>query len=79
MKFGVHNPSWLFGPDPAEAFEAVTAKVKWAENHGFVWLSVMSHLIQIGGVGHRTSRSWKAGLSCRHSTRKSRDFPPVTC
>ena len=26
MKFGVHNPSWLFGHDPAEAFEAVTAK-----------------------------------------------------
>jgi hypothetical protein len=31
MKFGVHNPSWLFGHDPAEAFEAVTAKVKWAD------------------------------------------------
>ena len=51
MKFGIHNPSWLFGPDPAEAFEAVKAKTQWAENHGFVWLSVMDHLIQIGGVG----------------------------
>ena len=51
MKFGIHNPSWLFGPDPAEAFEAVKAKAQWAENHGFVWLSVMDHLIQIGGVG----------------------------
>jgi F420-dependent oxidoreductase-like protein len=51
MKFGIHNPSWLFGPDPAEAFEAVKAKTQWAENHGFVWFSVMDHLIQIGGVG----------------------------
>ena len=51
MKFGIHNPSWFFGPDPAEAFEAVKAKARWAENHGFVWFSVMDHLIQIGGVG----------------------------
>jgi hypothetical protein len=26
MKFGMHNSSWLIGPDPAEAFEAVKAK-----------------------------------------------------
>ncbi len=51
MKFGIHNPSWLFGPDPAEAFEGVKAKAQWAENHGFVWFSVMDHLIQISGVG----------------------------
>jgi F420-dependent oxidoreductase-like protein len=51
MRFGIHNPSWVFGPDPAEAFEALKTKVQWAENHGFVWLSVMDHLIQIGGVG----------------------------
>jgi F420-dependent oxidoreductase-like protein len=51
MKFGIHNPSWLFGPDPAEAFEMAKAKAQWAENHGFVWFSVMDHLIQIGGVG----------------------------
>jgi F420-dependent oxidoreductase-like protein len=51
MKFGIHNPSWVFSPDPAEAFEAVKAKAQWAENHGFVWFSVMDHLIQIGGVG----------------------------
>jgi F420-dependent oxidoreductase-like protein len=51
MKFGIHNPSWVFGSDPAEAFEAVKAKAQWAENHGFVWFSVMDHLIQIGGVG----------------------------
>src|SRR5689334_281269 len=51
MKFGIHNSSWIFGPDPAEAFDAVKAKAQWAENHGFVWFSVMDHLIQIGGVG----------------------------
>ena len=51
MKFGIHNPSWLFGSDPAEIFEAVKAKAQWAENHGFTWFSVMDHLIQIGNVG----------------------------
>ena len=54
MKFGVHNPSWVYGPDPAKAFEGVKAKAQWAENHGFVWFSVMDHLIQIGGVGAPT-------------------------
>ena len=51
MKFGIHNPSWLFGSDPAGIFEAVKAKAQWAENHGFSWFSVMDHLIQIGNVG----------------------------
>src|SRR5215831_6363253 len=51
MKFGIHTPSWVFGPDPAKAFEAVKAKVQWAENRGFVWFSVMDHMIQIPGVG----------------------------
>jgi F420-dependent oxidoreductase-like protein len=51
MKFGIHNPSWLFDPDPAEAFEGVKAKAQWAENHGFTWFSVMDHLIQIPPVG----------------------------
>jgi F420-dependent oxidoreductase-like protein len=51
MKFGIHNPSWLFGPDPAEIFSGVTAKVRWAEAHGFTWFSVMDHLIQIPVVG----------------------------
>ena len=54
MKFGVHNPSWVYGPDPAEAFEGIKAKAQWAENNGFEWLSVMDHLIQIGGVGQPT-------------------------
>ena len=51
MNFGIHNPSWIFGPDPAEAFEGVKAKAQWAENHGFTWFSVMDHLIQIPPVG----------------------------
>ena len=51
MKFGIHNPSWVYGSDPAEAFQAIKAKAQWAENHSFVWFSVMDHLIQIAGVG----------------------------
>jgi alkanesulfonate monooxygenase SsuD/methylene tetrahydromethanopterin reductase-like flavin-dependent oxidoreductase (luciferase family) len=51
MKFGIHNPSWLFGPDPAEIFQAVKSKALWAESHGFTWFSVMDHLIQIANVG----------------------------
>lgn len=51
MKFGIHNPSWLFGTDPAGLFDAVKAKAQWAETHGFVWFSVMDHLIQIANVG----------------------------
>jgi hypothetical protein len=45
MKFGIHNPSWLFGSDPAEAFEGMKAKTQWAETHGFTWFSVVDHLI----------------------------------
>lgn len=51
MKFGIHNSSWRDGPDPAEAFEAVKAKAQWAEDHGFVWFSVLDHMIQIPRVG----------------------------
>jgi F420-dependent oxidoreductase-like protein len=51
MKFGVHNPSWIYGRDPTEIFDRIKAKAQWAENNGFVWFSVMDHLIQIGGVG----------------------------
>ena len=51
MKFGIHNPSWLFGTDPAGIFDAVKAKAQWAESHGFTWFSVMDHLIQIAMAG----------------------------
>jgi hypothetical protein len=29
----------------------VKAKAQWAENHGFVWFSVLDHMIQIPRVG----------------------------
>jgi hypothetical protein len=51
MKFGIHNSSWLDAPDPAEAFEGVKTKAQWAENHEFVWFSVMDQMIQIPRVG----------------------------
>jgi F420-dependent oxidoreductase-like protein len=51
MKFGIHNPSWMFGQDPYEMFEALKKKAQWAETQGFTWFSVMDHLIQIPGVG----------------------------
>ncbi len=51
MKFGIHNPSWIFGPDPSQIFDAVKQKAQWAEQHGYVWFSVMDHLIQIANVG----------------------------
>jgi F420-dependent oxidoreductase-like protein len=51
MKFGVHNPSWVYGPDPADIFDGIKSKAQWAENNGFVWFSVMDHLVQIRGVG----------------------------
>jgi F420-dependent oxidoreductase-like protein len=51
MKFGIHNPSWRFGTDPAGIFDAVAAKAQWAENHGFSWFSVMDHVIQIAMAG----------------------------
>jgi F420-dependent oxidoreductase-like protein len=51
MKFGIHNSSWLDPSDPAEIFQAVEAKARWAEDHGFAWFSVMDHMIQIPGVG----------------------------
>ncbi len=49
MKFGIHNPSWLFGTD--NIFEALKRKAQWAETHGFSWFSLMDHLIQMPGVG----------------------------
>jgi hypothetical protein len=50
MKFGIHNPSWVYGPDPVRAFEGAKAKAQWAEDHGFVWFSVMDHLWRAGVI-----------------------------
>ena len=38
-------------PRSGRSFRGGKAKAQWAENNGFVWFSVMDHLIQIGGVG----------------------------
>jgi F420-dependent oxidoreductase-like protein len=51
MRFGIHNSAWVGYPDSADAFEAIKAKARWAEDHGFVWFSVMDHMIQIPRVG----------------------------
>ena len=51
MKFGIHNPSWVYGSDPYAAFEGLQRKALAAETQGFTWFSVMDHLIQIQGVG----------------------------
>jgi hypothetical protein len=65
MKFAIRNSSWLDTPDPAEAFEAVKTKAQWAEDQGFVWFSVMDHMIQIPAWTRPTSHSRKAGPPCR--------------
>ena len=51
MRFGIHNPSWLYGDDVYQMFAALKRKAQWAEQHGYTWFSVMDHLIQIPGVG----------------------------
>jgi F420-dependent oxidoreductase-like protein len=51
MRFGIHNPSWLFESDHTAIFDELKRKAQWAEAHGFSWFSVMDHLIQIPGVG----------------------------
>jgi F420-dependent oxidoreductase-like protein len=51
MRFGIHNPSWLYGADPYQMFEELKRKARWAEQHGYTWFSIMDHLIQIPGVG----------------------------
>lgn len=51
MKFGIHNPSWLYASGPYEMFEELKRKAQRAEALGYDWFSVMDHLIQIPGVG----------------------------
>src|ERR1700731_3269793 len=36
--YGIDNPSLVYGPGPAEAFEAVKAKAQWAEDQ---WLRLV--------------------------------------
>jgi F420-dependent oxidoreductase-like protein len=51
MQFGLHNPSWLFGADPADIFPGVTARALWAEQQGFTWFSVSDHMIAVPRYG----------------------------
>jgi F420-dependent oxidoreductase-like protein len=51
MRFGIHNPSWLYDTDPYQMFEELKRKALWAEQHGYTWFSVMDHFIQIPMVG----------------------------
>jgi F420-dependent oxidoreductase-like protein len=51
MKFGIHNSSWLDTARSGGAFETVRTKAQWAEDHGFVWFSVLDHMVQIPRVG----------------------------
>jgi F420-dependent oxidoreductase-like protein len=81
MRFGIHNPSWMYGPDPNEMFEGVKHKAQWAERHGFTWFSVMDHLIQIGGVGkydERFMEAWTVLASLAAVTEKIRLATLVT-
>jgi hypothetical protein len=80
MKFGIHNSSWLERPDPGGAFEAVKAKAQWAEDHGFVWLSVLDHMMQIPRVGAPDEPSLEAGSCCWRWPLSPRVFvlPPFT-
>jgi hypothetical protein len=36
---------------PGGSVRGGESKAQWAENYGFVWFSVMDHMIQISGVG----------------------------
>ena len=52
MKFGIHNPSFIFPQGSPYIFEDLKQKAQWAEAHGFVWFDIMDHMIQIApGVG----------------------------
>src|SRR5438067_13607225 len=45
----LHRP-WGTVSTTREAFEGVQANAQWADDHDFVWFSVMDHLIQIRGA-----------------------------
>jgi F420-dependent oxidoreductase-like protein len=75
MKFGIHNPSWLFGSVKYEMFEELKRKAQWAEGHGFSWFSLMDHLIQIRGVGEANEpfmEGWSTLAALAAVTNKTR-------
>ena len=81
MRFGIHNPSWLFGSDQHEIFEEVKRTAQRAEALGFEWFSVMDHLIQIPMVGEPEEpfmESWTVLAALAASTSKIRLATLVT-
>ena len=81
MKFGIHNPSWVFGSNPHEMFEELKKKAQWAEKHGFAWFSLMDHLIQIPFVGAEDEpfmEGWSTLAALAAVTSKIRLAPLVT-
>jgi len=81
MKFGIHNPSWLFGSDPHEMFAALKEKAQWAETNGFSWFSLMDHLIQIpfvGAVDEPFMECWSTLSALAAVTEKIRLAPLVS-
>jgi hypothetical protein len=43
----------------------VKAKAQWAEDHGFVWFSVLDHMIQIPRIGAPDEPFLEAGPCSR--------------
>ena len=41
MRFGIHNPSWLYGSDPDQMFEELKRKAQWAEQHSDTWFMAL--------------------------------------
>lgn len=81
MKFGIHNPSWIFDSDPLLIFDEVKNKAQWAEMHGFSWFSLMDHLIQIRGVGEADEpfmESWSTLAALASVTSRIRLAPLVS-
>ena len=52
MRFGIHNPSWLYGPDPYQMFEELKRKARWAEQppEGDDWLPAEKEPIDVNKI-----------------------------